>query len=131
MTFTDAEQIKILETFLTAENYDELGTLLNEVPNQLDVNTVRNAYTSKNNMINQINSYVQTPTGRAKIYELLGEGNHTIEVNNKITENVNTFWENTGVIAQGTKRKKGKKRKTRRGRGKSHGRGKSRRKRRI
>ena len=119
MPFTDAEQIKILETFLTAEDYDELGTLLNEVPNQLDVNTVRNAYTSKNNMINQINSYAQTPTGLAKIYELLGEGDHNIQVNNKITENVNTFWTNTGVIAQGTKRNKGKKRKTRRGRGKS------------
>ena len=44
--------------------------------------------------------------------EIFGQGDHSITVNNKITENVNTFWSNSGIVALGRKKlrsKKGKK----------------------
>lgn len=117
MPFTDAEKIKILETFLIAEDYDDLGTLLNELPNQLDVNTVRNAYTSQNDMLNKINEYANTHEGRDKITELFEEvDNIIVQVNNKLTENVNTFWNTPATAAGGTRKTYKKKTKHRRSR---------------
>ena len=108
MPLTQNEKIKILEAFLAATGYPELAWLLYEGPeDQLEVDTVRAAYTSKNDMLNKINDYANTPEGHDKVTELFGQGDHSIIVNNKITENVNTFWANTGVgvVAQGNKRR--------------------------
>ena len=113
MPLTDSQKIKILEVCLIASNYPELTWLLYEGPeDQLEVANVRAAYTSKNDMLNKINEYTQTPEGRDKVNEIFGQGDHSITVNNKITENVNTFWSNSGIVALGRKKlrsKKGKK----------------------
>ena len=114
MPLTNDQKIKILESFLTATNYHHLGTLLYEVPDQLEVDTVRAAYTSKNDMLNKIIAYAQTEEGHDKVTELFGEGDHSIQVNNKIIENVNTFWANTDNTAgRVTKSKKTKHRRSR------------------
>ena len=110
MPLSDSQKIKILEVFLVASDYHELAWLLFEGPeDQLEVDTVRAAYISKNDMLNKINEYAQTPEGRDKVIEIFGQGDHSIIVNNKITENVNTFWANTGIVALGRKRLRGKK----------------------
>lgn len=123
MPLTQNEKMKILEAFLAATGYPELAWLLYEGPeDQLEVDTVRAAYTSKNDMLNKINDYANTHEGHDKVTELFGEGDHTTEVNNKLTENVNTFWANTTVAAEGTRKtykKKAKHRKGKKSRGKS------------
>ena len=116
MPLTQNEKMKILEAFLAATGYPELAWLLYEGPkDQLEVANVRAAYTSKNDMLNKINAYAtNTHEGHDKVTELFGEGDHTIEVNNKLTENVNTFWANTDNTAgRVTKNKKTKHRRSR------------------
>ena len=108
MPLTQNEKIKILEAFLAATDYPELAWLLYEGPeDQLEVANVRVAYISKNDMLNKINAYANTPEGHDKVTDQFGEGDHSIQVNNKLTENVNTFWANTGVgvVAQGNKKR--------------------------
>ena len=123
MPLTQNEKIKILEAFLAATDYPELAWLLYEGPeDQLEVDTVRAAYTSKNDMLNKINDYANTHEGHDKVTELFGEEDHTIEVNNKLTENVNTFWANATVAAEGTRKTYKKKAKHRKGK-KSRGKG--------
>jgi len=130
MPLTQNEKIKILESFLAAADYPELAWLLYEYPDQLEVNNVRAAYTSKNDMLNKINAYANTPEGLDKVVELFGEGDHTIEVYDKLTENVTTFWANTdntaGRVKKGKKTKHRRKKRSRRNK-----RQKSRRKRRY
>ena len=123
MPLTQNEKMKILEAFLAATGYPELAWLLYEGPeDQLEVANVRAAYTSKNDMLNKINDYANTHEGHDKVTELFGEEDHTIEVNNKLTENVNTFWANATVAANGvfrkTYKKKAKHRKGKKSRGK-------------
>jgi hypothetical protein len=76
-------------------------------------------------MLNKINAYANTPEGLDKVAELFGEGDHTIEVYDKLTENVNTFWANATFAAEGTRKTYKKKAKHRKGK-KSKGKGKSR-----
>ncbi len=119
MPLSQNEKIKILEAFLAATGYPELAWLLYEGPeDQLEADTVRAAYTSKNDMLNKINAYANTPEGLDKVVELFGEGDHTIEVYDKLTENVNTFWANTdntaGRVKKGKKTKHRRKKRSRR-----------------
>ena len=130
MPLTQYEKIKILESFLIGENYDHLALELHSFPDELEVNNVRAEYTSKIDMLNKINDYAQTPAGRASIIEIFGHGDHSVAINNKLNENVNTFWANTnntaGRVITGKKTKHRRKRGSRRSRNKGQ---KSRRKR--
>ena len=109
--YNQEDQILLLESMLTADDYDELGTFLQQAFPGVNINNITTAYQTPYFMKAQLLLYAATEEGQAKIRELFGPITPVItnQVDSKLNENLNILWNNNNVAGR-IKKNKNKKR---------------------